>query len=216
MTRFKYRVDLFKEKHVTDIGGTKIASRETDWDNIIADIIVCEISKFETLLFSANKKCSFWWIEEQLVKVHPGENDSESGGKCFKRYIEQNSLKWKRCKAGYHQRTNDTVYIREFLEIIEPRGSVSRVKSSGPKMELWGTPQERVDNADIESLIETVWARDERWDEDQSSGRPSEPNHLWRRGRRMNDRQYRRLRISQEECKWLYHDPLQGRGHCEF
>ena len=89
MTRFKYRVDLVKEIHVTDTGGTKIASRETDWDdNIIADIIVCEISKLETLLFSANnKKCSFWWIEEQLVQVHPGENDSESGGVSRDIYI---------------------------------------------------------------------------------------------------------------------------------
>ena len=42
MTQFKYRVDLIKEIHVTDTGGTKIASRETDWDDIIADIIVCE------------------------------------------------------------------------------------------------------------------------------------------------------------------------------
>ena len=34
----------------------------------------------------------------------------------------------KECTAGCHQRTNDTVYIREFFEIIEPKGVVSRVK----------------------------------------------------------------------------------------
>ena len=60
MTRFKQRVDLIKEIHVTDTGGTKIASRETEWDDIIADIIVCEISKYQTLFYSANnKECSF-------------------------------------------------------------------------------------------------------------------------------------------------------------
>ena len=144
-----------------------------------------------------------------------GENDSESGGKCFKRYIEQNSLKWKRCTVWNHQHTNDTVYIREFLEIIEPRGTVSRVKSSGPRTELWGTTQERVENAYMESLIENVWAST-RWDGDQLSERPSTPNHWWRRVRRMNDRQYRRLRITQKECKWFHHDPFQGRAHCEF
>ena len=36
--------------------------------------------------FCANeKKFSFRWIEEQFVRVHPGKNVSESGGKCFKR-----------------------------------------------------------------------------------------------------------------------------------
>ena len=35
-------------------------SRETDWDDIIAEKLVCKISKFETLLFCANnKKFSF-------------------------------------------------------------------------------------------------------------------------------------------------------------
>ena len=29
-----------------------------------------------------------------------------------------------------HQRTNDTVYIKEFVEIIEPREVVSRVKKT--------------------------------------------------------------------------------------
>ena len=86
MTRFKYSVDLIKEIHVTDKDGTKIVSRETDWDDIIAERLVCEIRKFVTLLFCANsKEFSFRWIEEQLVQVHPGENDSERGGKCFKR-----------------------------------------------------------------------------------------------------------------------------------
>ena len=33
-TRFKYRVDLIKEIHVTGKGGTKIVSREFDWDDI--------------------------------------------------------------------------------------------------------------------------------------------------------------------------------------
>jgi alanine-alpha-ketoisovalerate/valine-pyruvate aminotransferase len=37
MTRFKYRVDLIKEIHVTDKGGTKIVTRETDWDDIVAE-----------------------------------------------------------------------------------------------------------------------------------------------------------------------------------
>ena len=44
-------------------------------------------------------------------------------------------VKVKECTAGCHQRTNDTVYIREFFEIIEPRGVVSRVKNSGPSSE---------------------------------------------------------------------------------
>ena len=56
MTRFKYRVDLIKEIHVTVKGGTKIVSRETDWDDIIATRLVCKISKFETLLFCVNNK----------------------------------------------------------------------------------------------------------------------------------------------------------------
>ena len=38
-------------------------------------------------MFRANKKkFSFRWIEKQFVRVHPGENVSESGGKCFKRW----------------------------------------------------------------------------------------------------------------------------------
>ena len=37
MTRFKCRVDLIKEIHVTDEDGTKIVSRETDRDDIIAE-----------------------------------------------------------------------------------------------------------------------------------------------------------------------------------
>ena len=54
------------------------------------------------------------------------------------------------------------MYIGEFLKIIEPSRTVSRLKSSRPRMELWGTPQERVENAEMESLIETVRERDER------------------------------------------------------
>ena len=42
----------------------------------------------------------------------------------------------KECTAGCHQRINDTVYIREFFEIIEPRGVVSREKNSWPSSEL--------------------------------------------------------------------------------
>ena len=53
------------------------------------------------------------------------------------------------------------MYIREFLEIIEPSGTVSRLKSSRPRTELRGTPQERVENAEMESLSETVRERDE-------------------------------------------------------
>ena len=45
--------------------------------------------------------------------------------------------------------------MREFFEITEPRGVVQRVKRSGPSTEPWGTPQERVENAEMESLIET-------------------------------------------------------------
>ena len=56
MTRFKYRVDSIKEIPVTVKSGTKIVSRETDWDDTIAERLVCKISKFETLLFSANNK----------------------------------------------------------------------------------------------------------------------------------------------------------------
>ena len=40
----------------------------------------------------------------------------------------------KECTAGCHQRTNDTVYIREYFEIIEPRGVVSRVKKQWAKL----------------------------------------------------------------------------------
>ena len=36
----------------------------------------------------------------------------------------------KECTAGCHQHTNDTVYIREFFEITEQRGVVSRVKKT--------------------------------------------------------------------------------------
>ena len=36
-------------------------SREIEWDDIIAEKLVCKINKFETLLFCANnKKFSFW------------------------------------------------------------------------------------------------------------------------------------------------------------
>ena len=37
MTRLNYRVDSIKEIHVTDKGGTKIVTRETEWDDIIAE-----------------------------------------------------------------------------------------------------------------------------------------------------------------------------------
>ena len=47
-------------------------------------------------------------------------------------------------------------YLRDCFEIIEPRGVVKRVKRSGPSTEPWGTPQERVENAEMESLIETT------------------------------------------------------------
>ena len=47
-------------------------------------------------------------------------------------------------------------YLREFFEITETRGVVYRVKRSGPSTEPWGTPQERVENAEMESLIETA------------------------------------------------------------
>ena len=41
------------------------------------------------LLFCANKKkFSFRWIEKQFVQVHPGENVSESGGKCDNRVYD--------------------------------------------------------------------------------------------------------------------------------
>ena len=36
LTRFECKVDLIKEIHVTSESGTKIVSRETDWDDIIA------------------------------------------------------------------------------------------------------------------------------------------------------------------------------------
>ena len=145
-------------------------------------LIVVSCRSQRCCFFANNKELSIWWTAEQLVQVHPGENDSVSAV-VVSVPIEQNSLKWKRCTAGYHQRTNDTMYIREFLEIIEPRGIVSILKSSRPRTELWGTPQERVENAEMESLIETVREQDERWDEDQLSERPPKPNHLWRRVR---------------------------------
>ena len=37
MTRFGYRVDFFRERHVRVKDEAKIASRRTDWDDIIAD-----------------------------------------------------------------------------------------------------------------------------------------------------------------------------------
>ena len=54
MTRFGNRVYLFRERHVRVKDEAKIASR--DWDDIIAERLVCKIRKFETLLFCANKK----------------------------------------------------------------------------------------------------------------------------------------------------------------
>ena len=45
------------------------------------------------------------------------------------------------------------MYIREFLDIIETKGTVSRVISSGPRTELWSTPQERVENALIDVIL---------------------------------------------------------------
>ena len=40
--------------------------------------------------------------------------------------------------------------------IIEPRGVLLKEKSSGSNTEPWGSPQERVENAELESLIETA------------------------------------------------------------
>ena len=37
MTRFGQRVDLIRERHVRVKDGAKIASRGTDWDDIIAE-----------------------------------------------------------------------------------------------------------------------------------------------------------------------------------
>ena len=37
MTRFLYRVDLIRERHVRVKYEAKIASRRTDWDDIIAE-----------------------------------------------------------------------------------------------------------------------------------------------------------------------------------
>ena len=37
MTRFGNRVDLFRERHARVKDETKIASRGTDWDDIIAE-----------------------------------------------------------------------------------------------------------------------------------------------------------------------------------
>ena len=60
MTRFKHRFDLIKELHVTDKGAAKIVSRETDWDDFIAERLVSEISNFETLSFCVNNEFSFF------------------------------------------------------------------------------------------------------------------------------------------------------------
>ena len=37
MTRFGYRVDLIRERHVRVKDEAEIASRRTDWDDIIAE-----------------------------------------------------------------------------------------------------------------------------------------------------------------------------------
>ena len=42
MTRFGYRVDLISERHVSVKDEAKIASRGTDWDDVIAEILMLE------------------------------------------------------------------------------------------------------------------------------------------------------------------------------
>ena len=37
MTRFRYRVDLIRERHVRVTDEAKIVSRGTDWDDMIAE-----------------------------------------------------------------------------------------------------------------------------------------------------------------------------------
>ena len=108
------------------------------------------------------------------VHIHLEKNVSES---CISRDRKE-FVEVKECTAGCQMCTNDTVYIREFFEIIEPRGVVSRVKKTSS--ERWDTLQERVENAEMESLIETLRTR---WEicEDQLSEIPSKPNQLWRR-----------------------------------
>ena len=45
----------------------------------------------------------------------------------------------------------------------------------------WGTPQERVEKTEVESLIETAWEQNKRYDENQSRERPPRPNQFQRR-----------------------------------
>ena len=150
------------------------------------------------------------WILRR-VQIYPGNNVSDSGvSKDRKEFVEV-----KERTAGCHQRTNDTVYIREFCETIEPRGVVSRETNSGPSSERWGTPQERVENAEKESLIETLRTRWEiRWGPIKWNTIKTEPIPVKTDDREgWNDLRYQRLQISQEECKWHHHDPSQGWGH---
>ena len=70
MTRFGYRVNLIRERHVRVKGEAKIASKETDWDDI--SLLRDEFVRSEN--FVPKKRFSFRWIEKQFVQVHPGEN----------------------------------------------------------------------------------------------------------------------------------------------
>ena len=46
--------------------------------------------------------------------------------------------------------------VWEFFKITEPKGVVYRVKRGGPSTEPWGTPQEKAEKTEMESLIETA------------------------------------------------------------
>ena len=48
------------------------------------------------------------------------------------------------------------MYFREFFEIIEPREEVFESKKQWVKNGALGIPQEREENAEMESLIETA------------------------------------------------------------
>ena len=51
MTRFGYRVDLIRERHVRVKDEAKIASRGTDWDDIIADSLSAIFSNNQQLIY---------------------------------------------------------------------------------------------------------------------------------------------------------------------
>ena len=113
MTRFGYRVDLIRERHVGVKDEAKIASRGTDWDDIIAEREVfvrsenlrrcCFVPMRRNSVFDGLRSSLFKFIHERMsvkVVVSVSRDGAEFVGvKEMYRWVSS-AYKW---------------YLREFL-----------------------------------------------------------------------------------------------------